>query len=108
MEFEGICINCFNATGGEDVCMNCGHLQSGEEVNIYNLPPFTKLNDDRYIVGKIINNGGSAVIYKAYDQKLGTVVAIKELLPIKNGIVTRMQDDLIVYPIDKKKSDEFD
>ncbi len=106
MNLNTLCINCFKETGGEQVCMHCGFLQTDRPRQACHLFPKTILNN-RYIIGTVVNNGGFGVVYKAYDMKLETIVAIKELLPTQNGIVTRMDNDPRVIPLDEEKAQRF-
>lgn len=107
MELNGICINCFNPTGGEEVCMHCGYIQTDKPKQLCHLYPHSVLND-RYIIGTVINNGGFGVVYKAFDMKLQTVVAIKELLPTQNCIVNRVPGTGNVIPVGEKREEQFE
>ncbi len=106
MDIKDICINCFQSTGGEEVCMHCGYIQTDKPKQICHLYPRTILNN-RYIIGRVINNGGFGVVYKAYDMRLETVVAIKELLPTQNSMVTRMPPSLEVIPVNDERREAF-
>ena len=106
MDIRDICINCFRPTGGEEVCMNCGYIQTDRPKQICHLYPKTILND-RYIIGRVINNGGFGVVYKAYDMRLENVVAIKELLPTQNSMVTRMPPSTEVLPVNDDRREMF-
>lgn len=107
MDIKDICINCFNETGGEEICMHCGFLQTEKPKQICHLYPHTILYN-RYIIGKVINNGGFGVVYKAYDMQLENIVAIKELLPTQNSMVTRMPPSQTVIPVNDEKKEQFD
>ena len=106
MNINDLCINCFQPTGGEEVCMHCGHIQTDKPRQICHLYPHTILYD-RYLIGRVINNGGFGVVYKAYDMRLETVVAIKELLPTQNSMVTRMPPSQEVIPVNAEKNEQF-
>ena len=106
MDIKDICINCFKSTGGEEVCMHCGYIQTDKPKQICHLYPRTILNN-RYIIGRVINNGGFGVVYKAYDMRLETIVAIKELLPTQNSMVTRMPPSLEVIPVNDERREAF-
>ncbi len=107
MDINELCISCFKPTGGEEVCMHCGHIQTEKPRQLCHLYPHTILND-RYIIGSDINNGGFGVVYKAYDLKLETVVAIKELLPTQNSIVNRVPGTTDVIPVGEKRTEQFE
>lgn len=107
MDINELCINCFKPTGGEEVCMHCGHIQTDTPRQLCHLYPHTILNN-RYVIGGDINNGGFGVVYKAYDLKLETVVAVKELLPTQNSIVNRMPGTTDVIPVGDKRAEQFE
>lgn len=106
MDIHDICINCFKPTGGEEVCMNCGFIQTDKPKQICHLYPHTILYN-RYMIGTVINNGGFGVVYKAYDMRLENVVAIKELLPTQNSMVTRMPPSQEVIPVNDERRETF-
>lgn len=107
MEFNELCINCFRHTGGEEVCMNCGTVQRSRPKQSYQLFPHTILRG-RYIIGKVINNGGMGIIYKAYDMKLENIVAIKEFLPTQNSMVNRLPGTTQVSLINENDREAFE
>ena len=98
------CYHCFGAYGEEfNVCPHCGTVTiQGPEEPIY-LWPGTMLND-RYVIGESIGAGGFGIVYRAWDTKLETIVAIKEFFP--RGVVTRAEgrNDLLVIG---KRKDEY-
>ncbi|MCR5120494.1 MAG: protein kinase, partial [Lachnospiraceae bacterium] len=71
------------------VCEFCGN--SLEDNNkVYQLKPGTKLAN-RYIVGKVIGEGGFGITYIGWDMKLSGRIAIKEYFPV--GFVDRRAGD---------------
>lgn len=106
MDIKELCIDCFKPTGGEEVCMNCGCIQVDKPRQLVHLYPHTILRD-RYLVGRVINNGGFGVVYKAYDMKLETIVAIKELLPTQNGLVNRIPNTKDVICVNAERAQHF-
>ena len=109
MDINNLCINCFKPTGGEEVCMHCGCIQTNKPKKPFQLKPHTRLGENgRYILGNVINSGGFAIIYKAYDLQLQTVVAIKELFPTQNGVVTRLPGENRVSANSEEKQKIFD
>lgn len=82
------CDNCFSEYEEKlGLCPCCGHIPGEESQEVYCLAPGTVLAD-RYIVGKKLGMGGFGIIYKAWDRKLETVMAIKEYFP--SGLVNRL------------------
>lgn len=98
------CLTCFHEYSEEyEVCPFCGHLQVTEPREPIELVPGTVLNG-RYIVGEAIGSGGFGIIYRAYDTKLETILAVKEFFISR--IMTRAQGEKTVI-VSKKVRDEF-
>jgi serine/threonine protein kinase len=106
MKFNEVCINCFNKTNGFEICPHCGCIQQEKPKQLNHLYPFVQLNN-RYVIGKVINNGGFGVVYKAYDTNLNSVVAIKELFPTQNSMVTRVPGTTKVISYSGEKGEQF-
>ena len=84
------------------VCPMCGYYEGQPAKELYHLFPGTKLHN-RYIVGQVLGFGGFGIIYKAWDSKLETVVAIKEYYP--SGLVNRVpgEQKVILFANNKAK-----
>ncbi|MGN1123551.1 MAG: protein kinase [Eubacterium sp.] len=106
MQYENLCIDCFKDTQGYEVCPHCGATQDKVPKQLNHLYPHTLLND-RYVIGRVINNGGFGVVYKAYDTKLDVIVAIKELFPTQNSMVTRVPETTKVITLNGEKGEQF-
>ena len=70
-----------------DVCPHCGFIASAQNRDAYQLSPGTRLQG-RYYIGIVLGTGGFGITYKAYDEKLDVIVAIKEYYPA--GMVKRV------------------
>lgn len=100
-----ICYSCFKEfEDGYDVCPYCGEVHQVTPVEPIHLYPGTILMD-RYVIGTAVGSGGFGIIYKAWDRKLETVVAVKEFFASR--LVTRAvgQNSVIVS---KKSAEEFE
>ena len=98
------CYECFCTYADElDVCPGCGTPEITEPVQPIHLLPGTIL-DDRYIVGRAIGSGGFGIVYKAYDTKLETVVAIKEFF---SKLMTRAKGQKEVI-VNRKSKAEYE
>ena len=80
-----------------DTCPHCGYEMDSKPEVLYHLYPGTILQN-RYMIGVVIGAGGFGITYKAWDQQLDTVIAIKEYYPA--GLVTRVPGEgmVSVYP----------
>ena len=84
-----LCYNCFQERPeGGGPCPHCGFdLAENEKKFPVALWAGTLLNN-RYIVGRVLGQGGFGITYLAWDTKLEARVAIKEFMP--NEIATRI------------------
>ena len=75
------CFNCMKIFEYSDsICPHCGHINKKETKEVYHLAPGTILAG-KYELGVVIGYGGFGVVYKAWDNNLNQVVAIKEYYP---------------------------
>ncbi len=99
------CYVCFKTYDGDfGVCPHCGGVENTKPVEPIHLFPGTILAD-RYILGQAVGSGGFGIVYRAWDMKLETIVAVKEFFVSR--LVTRAEGlkNLIVS---KKSQAEFD
>jgi Leucine-rich repeat (LRR) protein/tRNA A-37 threonylcarbamoyl transferase component Bud32 len=84
-----LCYNCFQERPeGGGPCPHCGFdLAENEKKFPVALRAGTLLNN-RYIVGRVLGQGGFGITYLAWDTKLEARVAVKEFMP--NEIATRI------------------
>ena len=90
------CLSCFNKYDENyNICPNCGRHEKVAPIEPIHLMPGSILYN-RYIIGTAIGAGGFGIVYKAWDRKLESVVAVKEFFV--NRLVTRAPrtKDLIV------------
>ncbi len=99
------CFHCFGQYGDEFfVCPHCGTIYQPEPKEQIYLDPGTMLAN-RYLIGESIGAGGFGVVYRAWDYKLETIVAIKEYFP--TGIVTRAKGNPELIVLGKRR-DEYE
>jgi formylglycine-generating enzyme required for sulfatase activity len=81
MELQNLCMGCMAETGGAAACPQCGFAEGQATTGggLY-LPPHTVLNG-RYVIGRVLGQGGFGIIYLAFDVTLNLKLAIKEFLP---------------------------
>ncbi len=76
---ERLCISCMRETDflGE-VCEHCGSVRGEYQPEPHHLPPMTILHG-RYLLGRVLGEGGFGITYIAYDLQRDQRVAVKEL-----------------------------
>lgn len=104
MEFDRICLNCFSQRGAYDVCPYCGYMAGTPPQEPYLLAPGTRLWG-RYIMGTVLGIGGFGVTYKAWDTRLGAMVAIKEFFP--QGLASRIPGEAKLRVFSGEKTEHF-
>ena len=75
------CPYCMNPVSDSDSCPSCGLTAGTYTPNQNHLPPGTILND-RYLVGRVLGEGGFGITYIGCDLRLEMKVAIKEYFPV--------------------------
>lgn len=105
MELKNLCMGCMEYKGSVLECPKCGWKESGLPESTLHLPPRTILAG-KYILGRVLGQGGFGITYLAWDINLKTKLAIKEYLP--QSIVTRVPGDRDVITYKESLSDQFD
>ena len=65
-------------------CTACGYERKDDKENCLRLPEMYIL-ENRYIIGRILGNGGFGITYKAFDILNQCYCAVKEFVPL--GVV---------------------
>lgn len=75
-----ICLGCMKENNGEQICPHCGFDRSSEQSAPF-LPLGTILQEQRYLVGKKIDNNAEGARYIGYDNFMHSPVIIHEFMP---------------------------
>ena len=89
---ENLCLNCMQDRGPTGKCVHCGFDITEYTVKPHHLEPFTILNG-RYLLGKVLGEGGFGITYSALDLAKEERVAIKELFI--SGLLARREKILL-------------
>ncbi len=98
MNVQKLCMNCMSEQLNSDgICMACQADNNALDNAGRHLPQRIILNG-KYLVGKVIGEGGFGITYLGFDLDLEIKVAIKEFYP--REFVGREPSDRTVYPYD--------
>lgn len=89
MDVEKLCMGCMKELKMPGICPNCGYNPAAVGTEGHYLKPYTILNG-KYLVGRVLGEGGFGITYIGFDINLELPIAIKEFYP--NGYVTRESD----------------
>jgi serine/threonine protein kinase len=105
MDHNNLCPGCFDDSSGQNPCPSCGYENEIAEASLY-LIPGTILSD-KYLVGRVLGQGGFGITYLGWDLNLDMKLAIKEFFP--QGLVSRLpgQSKVISYTGEIKNQFEF-
>jgi len=77
---ENLCLGCMEDKGLEATCPNCGWLGGTQAESPLHLPPGTVLVE-KYLLGRVLGQGGFGITYLAWDLFLERKLAVKEFFP---------------------------
>ncbi len=100
---KNYCLNCMEEKGEGNICPHCGFDENNYEHSAHHLPMGTVLAG-KYLVGKVLGEGGFGITYMGIDLNLEIKMAIKEYYP--NGFVTR-ENNTTVFSYKGEKGEFF-
>ena len=80
MELRSLCMGCMEDRGHSAVCPHCGWVDGTYPESALHLPPGTVLVD-KYLLGRVLGQGGFGITYLAWDIYLDRKLAVKEFFP---------------------------
>ena len=101
---QTLCYNCFRQIADPtQPCPHCGFdLEENQQKFPVALRAGTVLND-RYIVGRVLGQGGFGITYVAFDTQLQAKVAVKEYMP--SDMATRVEGTTVSVMMDTRAED---
>ena len=86
------------------ICPFCGNDVVGPTNDNTCLPAGSVLKQ-RYVLGRVLGDGGFGITYIGYDKALKRKVAVKEFFP--NECVTRQKGDTTVTPLSGERGERY-
>ncbi len=81
LEVENLCLGCMSKKKEGDLkCPVCGFIEGTEPESPLFLPPGAVL-ENKYLIGRVLGQGGFGITYLAWDLNLNVKLAIKEYFP---------------------------
>lgn len=80
MDVNKLCLGCMSDKGEAAECPFCGWREEGTAGSGQHLPPGTILRG-KYLLGRVLGQGGFGITYLAWDLDLNMKLAVKEYLP---------------------------
>lgn len=104
---QGVCFNCFHYAPEGQPCPYCGYDAAGDAGKYrLALQPGTILAN-RYLVGRVLGQGGFGITYVALDNATKSRVAIKEYMPTDFAFRDEGTVDLKLNSSEAKEDYEF-
>ena len=104
MTTSHLCYNCFQEIPeGGGTCPYCGFDLAENQADYPTALPAGTVLNDRYIIGRVLGQGGFGITYLALDTQLNAKVAVKEFMP--SDIATRVGTTVSVAM--KSRSEDF-
>lgn len=99
------CLNCMKEYEADLCrCPHCNYEENTKPAEPYHLVPGLILNQ-KYCIGTVIGFGGFGVIYKAWDNNLKKIVAVKEYYP--TAFLSRMPGETQAIVFNPQNTEDF-
>jgi serine/threonine protein kinase len=105
MNYEHLCMGCMGEKGDAQVCPLCGWVEGTPPELPVQLAPRTLLSE-KYLLGRVLGQGGFGITYLAWDRLLNRKLAIKEYFP--REICSRGRDDLSLQPLSQRSQHDYE
>lgn len=96
MKRQSRCLGCMEIKAAEGVCPKCGWLEEVSPESTLFLPPGTVL-EEKFLIGRVLGQGGFGITYLAWDMNLDIKLAIKEYLPQEMAYRTENSKEVSIF-----------
>ena len=104
MDSEHLCMGCMADKGDLEYCPGCGRKEGTPAESPLQLPPRTVLVG-RYLLGRVLGQGGFGITYLAWDLNLNRKLAVKEYFP--REVCGRGRDEVTVRPLSQRSVEAY-
>jgi serine/threonine protein kinase len=104
MNTEQLCMGCMGDRAGAQVCPLCGWEEGTPPELPVQLTARTLISE-KYLLGRVLGQGGFGITYLAWDLLLNRKLAIKEYFP--REICGRGRDSLTLQPLSQKSQHDY-
>jgi len=88
MNNPALCMGCMRfGLGPNGICVSCGANDRNLWLAPHHIKPHTVIGGNKYVIGRVLGEGGFGITYMGWDIRANIKVAIKEYYP--NGFATR-------------------
>ena len=103
MDFDALCPGCMQPKhpAAPD---RCHWAADGGKLSVLQLAPGTVF-DGRYLLGRVLGQGGFGITYLGWDRNLNRKLAVKEYFP--RDLCTRLTDHRTVSPLSDRQAESF-
>lgn len=102
---DNYCYNCFAMRAGGGPCPHCGYAPEWDKDRHPNALPHGSVLAGRYVIGRVLGQGGFGITYVALERATNQKRAIKEYLPA--SMAHRMQGTALVSASGQSGEDSF-
>ena len=106
MNINHICMSCMTELNEKGICPNC-HTDNASNRNDNRHLPVRTILRGKYLVGRVIGEGGFGITYIGYDLDLQICVAIKEFCP-RELAGREMTDQVTLLPYNAESEEFFE
>ncbi len=96
MDLRKICFGCMGNKGAGMQCPSCGYSEDATPGSPFHLPPGTVLLG-KYLLGRVLGQGGFGITYLAWDLNLKLKLAVKEYFPQELASRSAGQSEISAY-----------
>lgn len=102
MDPKNLCLACMHDKGENQICPVCGWDENQEFPAGQNLAAGTILQN-KYLIGRVLGQGGFGITYLAWDMDLNIKLAIKEYLPRDFATRSLGETEVSLYTGDSRR-----